>query len=59
MIHALNTAYIINLNKWIRLDARGNKENINAYFRFDEEHLAYSIRRELGEFDYCDNHADF
>ena len=58
MIHALNTVYIKDLNKWIRLDARGNKENINSYFSLDEEHLAYKIRSELGEIDYHDNHAD-
>ena len=58
MIHALNTVYIKDLNKWIRLDARGNKENINAYFSLDEEHLAYTIRSELGEIEYHDNHAD-
>ena len=58
MIHALNTVHIKDLNKWIRLDARGNKENINAYFSLDEEHLAYSIRSEFGEIDYQDNHAD-
>ena len=58
MIHNLNTVYIKDLNKWIRLDARGNKENINAYFSLDEQHLAYSIRSELGEIDYHDNHAD-
>ena len=58
MIHALNTVHIKYLNKWIRLDARGNKENINAYFSLDEEHLAYSIRSEFGEIDYQDNHAD-
>ena len=58
MIHALNTVYIKDLNKWIRLDARGNKENINAYFSLDEEHLAYTIRSELGEIDYHDNHTD-
>ena len=28
MIHALKTVYIKDLKKWIRLDARGNKENI-------------------------------
>ena len=50
--------YIKDLNKWIRLDARGNKENINSYFSLDEEHLAYKIRSELGEIDYHDNHAD-
>ena len=58
MIHALNTVYIKDLNKWIRLDARGNKENINACFSLDEEHLAYSTRSEFGEIDYQDNHAD-
>ena len=58
MIHALNTVYLKDFNKWIRLDARGNKENINAYFSLDEEHLAYTIRSELGEIDYHDNHAD-
>ena len=58
MIHALNTVYIKDLNKWIRIDARGNKENINAYFSLDEEHLAYKIRSEMGEIDYHDNHAD-
>ena len=58
MIHALNTLHIKDLNKWIRLDARGNEENINAYFSLDEEHLAYSIQSELGEIDYQDNHDD-
>ncbi|MBQ3473719.1 MAG: transglutaminase domain-containing protein [Methanobrevibacter sp.] len=58
MIHALNTVYIKDLNKWIRLDARGNNENINVRFSLDEEHLAYSIRNEFGEIDYQDNHAD-
>ena len=58
MIHALNTVYLKDFNKWIRLDARGNKENINEHFSLDEEHLAYTIRSELGEIDYHDNHAD-
>ena len=58
MIHALNTVYLKDFNKWIRLDARGNKENINACFSLDEECLAYSIRVEFGEIDYHDNHVD-
>ena len=58
MIHALNTVYVKDLDKWIRLDARGNKENINACFSLDEEKLAYPIRSELGEVDYRDNRAD-
>lgn len=58
IIHALNTVYIKDSGKWIRLDARGNKENINACFSLDGECLAYSLRSELGEIDYHDNHAD-
>ena len=58
MIHALNTVYIKDLNRWVRLDARGNKENIDACFSLDEEKLAYPIRSEFGEIDYMDNHAD-
>lgn len=56
IIHALNTVFIE--NKWIRLDARGNKENVNACFSLNEERLTYSIRSEFGERDYKDNHAD-
>ncbi|RAP54504.1 MAG: transglutaminase [Methanosphaera sp. rholeuAM130] len=58
IIHALNTVYIEELYKWIRIDARGNKDDINACFSLDEEQLAYSIRSEYGEIDYHDNHAD-
>ena len=58
IIHALNTVYLKDFNKWIRLDARGNKENIDACFSLDEECLAYSVRAEFGEIDYHDNHAD-
>ena len=58
MIHALNTVYLKDFNKWIRLDARGNKENIKAYFSLNEDYLEYSIRNEFGEIDYHDNHAD-
>lgn len=58
IIHALNTVFISELNKWIRLDARGNKENVHAGFCLDEEKLAFSIRSELGEVDYRDNNPD-
>lgn len=58
IIHALNTVFICELNKWIRLDARGNKESIHADFCLDEEKLAFSIRSELGEVDYRDNNPD-
>ena len=58
IVHALNTVYIGNLNKWIRLDARGNQENQNEEFSLEKDHLAFSPRAEFGEIDYHDNHAD-
>lgn len=58
IIHALNTVFISELNKWIRLDARGNKESVHADFCLDEEKLAFSIRSELGEVDYRDNNPN-
>lgn len=56
-IHALNTVYIQSLDRWIRLDARGNKEGVNAQFSLDEEILAFHICSE-GEIDYHDNHSE-
>ncbi len=58
IIHALNTVYIEEFDRWIRLDARGNKENVHAQFSLGEEKLAFPIREEFGEIDYRDNHPD-
>ena len=58
IIHALNTVYISELDRWIRLDARGNKENVQAEFSIDQEKLAFIVRPKLGEIDYHDNHPD-
>jgi transglutaminase-like putative cysteine protease len=58
IIHVLNTVYIRELDQWIRLDARGNKENVHAEFCLNEERLAFPVREELGESDYRDNHPD-
>lgn len=55
MIHALNTVYV---DKWIRLDARGNKDGVNAQFSLEDEKLAYHVRSELGEIDYKENYSD-
>ena len=49
--HGLNGVYIKELKKWIRLDARGNKNGVNAQFSIEEEQLAYAIRVEKGEED--------
>ena len=49
--HGLNGVYIKEYKMWIRLDARGNKEGVNAQFSLDREQLAFPIRAEKGEED--------
>ncbi len=49
--HGLNGVYIKEYSKWIRLDARGNKEGVNAQFSTNEEQLAFPVRSEKGEED--------
>jgi len=51
IIHGLNAVYIENFNKWIRLDARGNKVGVNAQFLLEREQLAFPVRIEKGEED--------
>lgn len=51
-IHALNAIFLKSINKWIRIDARGNKEGVNAQFSIEEERLAFTVNEELGEKDY-------
>ncbi len=58
IIHALNTVYLEEQNKWIRIDARGNKENVHAEFSIEEEQLAFPVRSEFGEVDYRNNDPD-
>lgn len=49
--HGLNGVYIKECKKWIRLDARGNKEGVNSQFSIDKEQLAFPVRPEKGEED--------
>jgi len=51
ILHGLNAVYIEDINKWIRLDARGNKPGVNAQFSLEQEHLAFPVRIEMGEED--------
>jgi len=51
-IHALNAVRISSLNRWIRLDARGNKDGIDAQFSLGQEQLAFAIRDHYDEVDY-------
>lgn len=56
--HGLNGIYIKEYKKWIRLDARGNKEGINAQFSLEKEQLAFPVRLEMGEEDNLIVYAD-
>lgn len=51
-VHALNAVYLESINDWIRLDARGNKEGIQAEMCIKTEKLAFPIRSEYDEIDY-------
>ena len=58
IVHALNTVYIEDSNKWIRLDARGNVGNVSDDFSLEKDYMAFSPRSEFGEIDYNDNNPD-
>lgn len=45
--HGYNAVYLN--NHWVKLDARGNKENVHADFSLGEPVLAFPIREELNE----------
>lgn len=51
-IHALNAVYIGSQDKWIRLDARGNKPGVDAQFSLEVEKLAFPIRIPYDEIEY-------
>jgi transglutaminase-like putative cysteine protease len=51
-LHGLNAVFIGSIDKWIRLDARGNENGINAQFSIAKEYLAYSPKEEKNEVDF-------
>ncbi|GHU82989.1 transglutaminase [Clostridia bacterium] len=51
ILHGLNAVYIEKINRWIRVDARGNKPGVDAQFSLDREKLAFPVREEKGEED--------
>ena len=51
VLHGLCGVFIESENKWIRLDPRGNKEDVHAEFSINEEKLAFTIRGDMGEED--------
>ena len=52
VLHGLNGIYLASLDKWIRLDARGNTRGVNAQFSIDTERLAFAMEPSAGEFIY-------
>lgn len=49
ILHGLNAVFLG--DEWYRLDARGNREDLDAQFSVDEEKLAFPVSKE-GEIDY-------
>ncbi len=49
ILHGLNAVFLD--DKWYRLDARGNREDVNAQFSVGMEKLAFPVSKE-GEIDY-------
>lgn len=47
-LHCLNAVFIN--NKWIKLDARGNKSGVNAQFSLQEPILAFPCRKNYDEY---------
>ena len=48
-LHGLNGIYLASLDRWIRVDPRGNKPGVNAQFSLDEEQLAFPPDPAKGE----------
>ena len=49
--HGLNGVYLEDIDRWIRLDARGNKTGVQAEFSVGKEKLAFPVRKEWEEID--------
>jgi transglutaminase-like putative cysteine protease len=52
VVHGLNGVFLRPLNKWIRVDSRGNTGRIDAQFNSEHEQLAFRPDRTKGEFTY-------
>ena len=56
-LHGLNAVWMASVQKWLRLDARGNKPGVDAQFSLTEERLAFAVRPEMDEVDYSTVYA--
>jgi transglutaminase-like putative cysteine protease len=52
VLHGFNAIYLATLDKWIRVDARGNTNGINAQFSIKKEQLAFAMDPLADEFIY-------
>jgi transglutaminase-like putative cysteine protease len=55
-IHAFNAVFLD--GAWHRIDARGNKDGVDAQFSLQQERLAFPVRPEYGEVDYPTLYAE-
>ena len=51
VLHAANAVYLKSLNKWVRMDVRGNTNGVNAQFSVEHEQLAFKIHPQFDEED--------
>ena len=52
VLHGFNAIYLASLDRWIRVDARGNTSGINAQFSINKEQLAFAMDPAADEFIY-------
>ena len=52
VLHGFNAMFLATLDKWIRVDARGNSNGINAQFNIKQEQLAFIMDPLADEFIY-------
>ncbi len=52
VLHGFNAMYLATIDKWIRVDARGNTNGINAQFSLQREQLAFAMDPLADEFIY-------
>ena len=52
VLHGFNALYLASLDRWIRVDARGNTNGINAQFSIRNEQLAFAMDPSADEFIY-------
>ena len=52
VLHGFNGIYLRSLERWLRIDPRGNTGGIDAQFSLEKEQLAFSMEPAAGEFIY-------